>query len=375
VRAVRRASLRRCAAGVGALFALQSCSTVGVSTADTALYVRSDTNATTVYAPRAHVGARLGDSAGLDVTYAVDSWTGASIDVTTAATHAIHEIRHEVNAGAYYAVKNVTLSAGYRYSTENDYWSNGGVGSVSIDMFEKNTNLTLTGLGSQDIVGRSGDSDFRRPTASLGGRLTLSQVLDKKTVLQASAEMVQLTGYLASPYRFVGVNGAGLCAGAALDCLPESHPHERLRTSFFGTLRRAFGDHVSIGLEYRYYFDNWGVRSDTVSPEIAILAGEHGTLSFAYRFYLQGDADFYQSQYLQPSEALRYYTRDRKLSSFSSHRIGAEYMHQLSVGESGDTVLQLGARAGLTRIEYDEFVGLQQVDVLEATGLLGLLFR
>jgi hypothetical protein len=347
---------------------------VGMRSADAALYVRSDTDDTIVYAPRVHAGARLGDSIGLDATYAMDAWTGASIDVVTAATTAIHELRHEVNAGASYEVKNVTLSGNYRYSTENDYWSNGGVGNLAIDMFDKNSTLTLSAFGSKDIVGKQGDAEFRKPQDSIGGRLTFSQILDTKTVLQASVESVRLTGYLASPYRHVGVGAVGLCAGAGGLCLPESHPHERLRTAIAGRLRRAFGSRVSLAVDFRYYLDNWGVRSDTVSPELAVLVGDHGLFSLSYRFYIQGDADFYQAQYFQSADQLRYYTRDRKLSELLSHRIGLDYLHGVPLGEGGNTQLDLGARAGVTRIVYEDFIGLPWVHVLELTGMLGLSF-
>jgi hypothetical protein len=347
---------------------------VGVRSADTALYVRSDTDDTIVYAPRVHAGARLGDSVGLDATYAMDSWTGASIDVLTAATTAIHELRHEVNAGASYEARNVSLSGSYRYSTENDYWSNGGVGNLSFDLFEKNTTLALSVFGAKDIVGKAGDAAFRRPQDSLGGRLTLTQLLDSKMFLTASIETLRITGYQASPYRRVGVEGVGLCAHLVSHCLPESHPHERIRTALTGRLRRAFGSRVSMGVEFRYYFDDWGLRSDTAGSDLAVMVAERASLTLAYRFYIQGEADFYQPYYTQSEEQLTYFTRDRKLSKFRSHRIGLEYLHGFALGEGGGTIFELGARGGVSRISYEEFLGLESVDVLELTGMLGLNF-
>lgn len=362
---------------LAAALALGSCArekAVTVRSADAAFYARSDTNDTVVYAPRVHVGARLGDSVGLDATYAMDSWTGASIDVVTAATGAIHELRHEINAGASYEVKNLTLSGNYRYSTENDYWSNGGVGNLALDLFEKNTTLALSVFGAKDTVGREGDATFRRPQDSIGGRLTLTQLLDAKMFLIASVETLRITGYQASPYRWVGVEGLGLCAHGVFLCLPESHPHERLRTAISGRLRRAFGSKVSMGVDFRYYLDNWGLRSDTAGTDLAVLVAERGTLSLSYRFYIQGQADFYQPYYWQPEEQLTYFTRDRKLSPFHSHRVGLEYLQGFALGEDGGTLLELGGRAGVTRIRYDEFIGLTSVDVLELTGMFGLTF-
>jgi Protein of unknown function (DUF3570) len=358
-----------------------SCASSGIRTADAALYVRADTNDIVVYAPRTHVGAKVGDGLMLDATYAVDVWTGASIDVVTAATTAITEVRQEANAGVGYEFKDVTLSGSYRYSTENDYWSNGGVLNLMVDLFDNNTTLGVSAIGSMDKVGKAHDPTYpHKPQDSIGGRLTFSQVLDTKTVLSASAEMIRLTGFLASPYRMVGLGVPGLCGGISgpmqsLNCLPENHPHERLRTALALRLRRAFGSHVSMGVDYRYYFDDWGIGSHTPSLDLAILLGAHGTLSFSYRFYIQSRSDFYEERYVLPAWRYHYFSRDRKMSAMSSHHAGLEYVHNFDLSESGNAVLTLGLRAGWTRFIYTEFVGLTTVDALETTGALGVLFR
>lgn len=347
----------------------------GIRTADTSVYVRSDSDSTTVINPRAHVGARFADKFGLDATYAMDSWTGASIDVVTAATGAIHELRHEITAAASAELSSVRMGASYRYSTENDYWSNGGVINLDLDLFEKNTTLSLAVLGSLDTVGRAEQDSFRKDQDSIGGRLSYSQVLDTKTILQLSADFVRLAGYQSSPYRYVGFNGGGLCREVAANCVMEIHPRERMRTALSAKLRRALASVFSMGIDYRYYFDDWGLDSHTISPDFAFLIGDHGTLIADYRFYTQSRADFYQPSYPGPESAYTYLTRDRKLSAMMQHHAGLEYRHGVPMGESGNTVLELGARAGYTLILYSEFVGLERVNVIEGTALLGLMFR
>lgn len=357
----------------------------------TALYARADSDAITVWAPRLHAGAELGDSTKLDAVYAVDVWTGASIDVVTAATEAIHEVRHEIVPSISHELSHVTLSGSYRYSTENDYWSHGGVVGIDVDMASNNTTLSLAVLGSQDIVGRSGDPGFRRPQESLGGRVALTQVLSKKSLAQISWDTVRLTGYLASPYRYVALGGDGLCSreiavGADLPtraapadpgalCLPEAHPHERIRNAVTGKMRFALGEVASLGLNYRFYFDDWGILSHTIWPDLAFVLGEHATLRLMYRYYVQGEADFYQARYLNVEAPPRYLSRDRKMSPLYNNRVGLEYLHDFELGASGDTVFTLAMRAGLTRFYYHAFVGLTEVDVLELTGLLGMTFR
>jgi hypothetical protein len=350
------------------------------ATAASAIYYRSDTNATTVWSPRQRVSARFADTAGIDATFAVDAWTSASVDIVTAATrdlttgapHQVHEVRKEVTAGAYYEFANASLSGGYRYSTENDYWSNGGVANLSLDFASKNTTLVLSGFGSKDQVGRSGDHYWRAPQNSLGARLALTQVLDRSTLMQVSWETTHVDGYQESPYRFVAIGGAGTCRSVALNCVPEQVPDERLRSAGVARVRRALGDKVSIGADYRFYIDNWGVYSHTIIPDLQWLVTERGTIGLSYRYYTQSEADFYRPRYLvAPSSG--YLTRDRELSAMYSNRVGLGYTQEFELSEN--TALTLGLRLGLARFKYLAFVGLDSVDAIEATGMLSLDFR
>lgn len=352
-----------------------SCGTSGspgVTSVASALYMRVDSNATTVWAPRTSVAARVTESAGVEAAFAVDSWTGASIDVVTAATHAIHEVRKEVTAGGYYEFEDLTISGGYRYSTENDYWSNGGVVNGTVDMANNNTTLGFSLFGSSDTVGRAGDPAFDRPQGSMGARVSLTQVIDTETVAQVSWETTRVTGYQAGPYRYVALGGDGTCAGSAPYCVPEVVPEVRVRNAAVGRIRRAFGERVSLGAEYRLYVDDWSLISHTITPDIALLVGEHGTLTASYRYYTQGDASFYQKYYVDQTAVPEYVTRDRELSAFYSNRFGLGYLHEFPLGEDESTVLRAALRLGFTRYEYLDFAGLTNVNAFENTVLLSL---
>lgn len=355
-------------------FMLCSCGEsqkVAVQSAAAAIYSRADTDATTIWAPRARARVRLGDSVFVDGIYAMDAWTSASIDIVTAATDAVHEVRHEANAGASVELSRVTIAGSYRYSTENDYWSHGGVGTVSVDMFEKNTTLALSGFGSSDTVGRAGWPTFRRPQSSIGARLSLSQVLGRNAVGQVSWETTHIGGYQASPYRFVAIGGQGTCAGSGELCVPESHPNERLRHALGLQERTALGRHASLGLLYRFYFDDWEIMSHTIEPDLSFVLGDRGSLALTHRFYTQDSAYFYLPRYVGEASELGYVTRDRKLSTLYNNQVGLRLEQGFALGESGRSVLTTGLRLSLTRIVYRAFVGLERVDVVEATLSLG----
>jgi hypothetical protein len=337
----------------------------------TTLYARTDSNSTTVWSPRTRVSARASEDLTVEASYALDAWTSASVDIVTAATRAVHEVRHEINAGTAYSLGDAVVRASYRYSFEPDYWSHGAVVGSSFDLAQRNTTLDVALFGALDTVGRAGDRSFRRDQQSFGARLSLTQVLDAQTLVQLAWELTEVLGFQASPYRFVAVGGGGTCASLAPSCLPEHVPDQRTRQALLLRARRALGEHFSAGLDYRFYFDSWDVRSQTLAPVLSWRPVEAATVSLTYRYYTQGHADFYRARYLDPTFKAGYLTRDRELSTFSSHQLGVSYAHELTF-ERHKLALSLAARAAGTYLQYLAFVGLRDVLALELTGLLGV---
>jgi hypothetical protein len=346
-------------------------STSGLGTATTQLYARTDSNATTVWSPRTRVAGRPSEDVTLEAVYTLDAWTSASIDIVTAATKAVHEVRHEANASAQLVHGDLTVAGRYRYSTEPDYVSHGAVLNVSLDLAQKNTTVALTAFGARDTVGRAGDPLFRELQQSYGGRVTLTQVLDRETLVQLSWDVTAVSGFQASPYRFVAIGGDGTCTSTAPLCLPETMPNERTRQALGLQAKRALGDATSIALTYRFYFDDWGVMSQTLSPELFWLARPGGTLSVSYRYYTQGEAEFYRPRYFSPT---RFFTRDRELSALYAHRASVSYTQDQPLGRRG-LVLSAALRISASYYRYLAFVGLEHVEALEATALLGLRFE
>lgn len=358
-----------CAACIG----WAGCSSVSTRVAKTAasLYTRHDSDHTEIWSPRANVAVNIDERAEVSAGYTMDAWTSASIDIRTSATKAIHELRHEFEAGTSYVLDDLTLSGGYRYSTENDYWSHGGVLGAALDLAQRNTTLALNVFGAHDTVGRFGDALFRYPLDSLGGRFTWTQVLGEQSLAQLSWETTFLTGFQESPYRWVAVGGNGTCAALSPYCLPENVPDQRCRHALGGRYRFAVGERWSFGVGYRFYFDSWGVMSHTIEPEAVVNLSKNDELSADYRYYTQNDADFYRARYRNRADGGGLLTRDRKLSAFYSHAVGLSYTHREPLGGDG-VVLVVSARASGTLYEYLAYVGLQQVRALELTGALSL---
>jgi Protein of unknown function (DUF3570) len=307
---------------------LLAASPVDAQEAGAAIYVRSDSDSTVVVAPRLRVQAALTDETRFDVVYAADVWSSASVDIMASASKVpVTEQRDELDLALTQEWQDLALTVAYRFSTEPDYVSHGASGGLSHEFADNSSTLALGLSGSRDEVGRAGDPQFSRGAATLGARLSFTQVLGVNTLLQAIYDLQRGSGYQASPYRFVAIGGDGLCTqdegagGSAPLCVPEHNPDQRLRHALAFELRHAFGDDWSGGLSYRFYLDDWGIRSHTASPELSWSPHADTIVSARYRFYVQSAADHYRERYDAPRT---YMTSDKELSPLTSHRIGLE---------------------------------------------------
>jgi hypothetical protein len=72
---------------------------------------------------------------------------------------------------------------------------------------------------------------------------------------------------------------------------------------------------------YRYYLDNWGVRSNTANLEIAYKISPFFSISPFYRYYTQTAARYF-APYEQHSPTDQYYTSNYEYAQFTSQFFG-----------------------------------------------------
>jgi len=346
--------------------------------ASSAVYVRTDTDETTVITPRLELGAPLSEETRLDLTYSVDVWTSASIDIRTSASigvdsetpQKVTEQRDEIDVALTHALSDVTLGGSYRYSVEHDYESHGGSFGGGYDFADNSANISLSVRAYFDTVGRAGAPDFEEKSTLYSARVAFTQVIDAQTVANLVYEVGLQQGYLSSPYRFVRFAKPdsvpqSTCVAPITLCLPETNPDSRMRHAFALSARRALTDEISIGANYRFYLDSWDMTSHTIGIDGALVPAETWLFSLGYRFYMQSSASHFKPFYTtMPFPET--YTSDKELSDLSSHRLELEVMKSFELDELGSELAAVLLVAP-SHFIYNEFLLLDSISALEVT--------
>ena len=336
-----------------------------------AVYVRTDSDHTVVVSPLARARKQLVDDTALEVRYTADVWTSASVDIRASASKPVTEQRDELEGTVSHELTDLTLSGTYRYSVENDYTSHGAFAGAAYDFADNNATLALNAFGLFDTVGRAGFPTFSRRLDTFGGRLSFTQVLDAQMLAQITYELAHMDGFMASPYRKVGIGGTGFgCVDAPL-CLDEHEPSARTRHAAALVVRRALSDAFSVGASYRFIFDDWGLKSHTATLQLGLTLGTASLLALRYRFYTQTGVRFYQRVYAAPLATGAYTTRDREQSPMHDQRLGLDWEQKAHVAQDLDLAITTSVAGSI--FEYDAFVGLAQAYALELTLAIALV--
>jgi hypothetical protein len=321
----------------------------------------------------------------------------ASHAADVVSTASVHDLRNMVRGEATVKGDITSLTAGYAYSTENDYRSNSIHANARTDALQHNTQFELSFARNWDgVCNRVQDAGATNPTLWLAlensqgcftsdpTRVTDSIGIDTletswgqswtpifETQLTYTAQLID--GFQSDPYRSV-ILGEGIKA-------QEHVPDERAREAL--TARMALylrGLRAALRLSARGYYDTWAIRSGTLEAEFEKSFGESVRLMARGRLYSQTGAVFWSDDYTGGAPPLgprgQYYTGDRELSPFWSWLGGLRLIwtirpdHGRIIGfiES----FKLGLSGSVTGYSYSQYT-LGGVPVSDARAYLGTL--
>lgn len=280
--------------------------------ADT-LYHYYDGGGVTVRGPALLVRKSVADTVSLSGRYYVDTISSASIDVVTTASP-YKDKREEFGAGIDYLHGNSLLGVTLSSSKENDYQADSFGLNVSHDLPGGLTTINLGYSQGHDIVQRV-DTSFEAEINRYNFRLGVTQVLTRSLLLGVNFEGIAEDGYLSNPYRSARILGASL---------PERYPGTRDSQAVAVRAVQAFSSGArpvisSLRAEYRYFQDNWGIRSNTLTFALQRYFGSRVLGEARYRYYQQSAASFYSDNF---TSEMVYMARDKELSTFTGHSLG-----------------------------------------------------
>jgi hypothetical protein len=230
---------------------------------------------------------------------------------------------------------------GGHYSKEKDYRSLGATAQVSADVFRKLTQVTVGAGFNRDEVfpvggttaGLAGESEIvstspqaKRVASALVG---INQVLTRRWMLGVNVSRMRESGYLTEPYKVVSLidPATGQTSGA----LTEKRPDTRQRTDVLGSSVYHLSRDVFYS-SYRYYWDDWGVRSHTADfkyrRELGDAAGLHLAETFLQphvRWYSQSAARFFRYGLIDRAALPEFATSDYRLGALRTLTLGATF--------------------------------------------------
>jgi len=226
---------------------------------------------------------------------------------------------------------NLRARIGASASEETDYRSFSGRAGLSQDLNNKNTTVSL-GINfeydqSRPVFGipdpltvmnglLKGPNDSKTVVSIVAG---VTQVLSRNLLVQANYSYGSSKGYQTDPYKVISVVDA--VNGDPLRYLYESRPRSRTRQSGYAAVKYAVGSWVS-DVSFRYYDDNWGIKSITGEFSEHIPIGRRAYIEPSVRYYHQSDADFF-SYFLLSDEVLpQFASADSRLDKFNAITVG-----------------------------------------------------
>ncbi|MDQ6843327.1 MAG: DUF3570 domain-containing protein [Bacteroidota bacterium] len=240
----------------------------------------------------------------------------------------------------------LSLGAGASFSTEYNYHSNALNFSIGKTSKNKNTEINFKGqaffdkvtliepselipkvvqsspstytTASGNVVSVGGSGSGKKnipksPRNTYAGSLTISQVVNKNFQVALITDIVAQKGFLSLPFHRVYFNDGT----EKIENLPDT----RVKLPLGVRLNYFLGDKIILRSYYRYYTDNWGIKSQTASLEIPYKISPFVSVSPFYRYYVQTAADYF-APYGTHATTDQYYSSNYDLSAFNSQFFG-----------------------------------------------------
>jgi hypothetical protein len=249
----------------------------------------------------------------------LDGVTGASRP-SRQSKSAFRKNRGQIIGGVEQTLGENTRVLGKIYfSQEVDYQSLSFIGGISQDFAQKNFIVDLRGQYVVDSVGEilANGSILNRFKETHLGTLNLTQVLSPTAFVHGCVGITRIYGFQSDPYRKVEIPSGN---PSVPDTVIERHPDMRWRQVVGLGVNKYLRDiDGAFSIDYKYYWDDWGLASNTANFQFNKYITKDWIVSPSYRYYDQAGATYgeYQGGGMEI-----YDTEDYKLKTFGSNGAG-----------------------------------------------------
>ena len=325
-------------------------------------------------------------------------------------TSASPETRKQGTASFTYEFNEAAIDFGGGVSSETDYYSrylnlgarkdfNQKLTTLSAGLSRTNSDIETVLPGRfMDYIDESAYADqielttiganttrtLRDERDDWSMRLGLSQVLSKNSVIETGVGYTRADGFQENPYKAVTMifvppeqepDPQGLITGEVIPVM-EQRPNRRDQWTWSTRFMHYFEElDAATHLEYRYYRDDWGLRSHTIEGDWAQALGSGWTITPRLRYYSQNAAEFYrpflifdQAKSTLPGTIdpdtgeeipgafdisgvpVKNYSSDHRLSSFGTLGRGVTVSKQFAKGVNLDVGFEYYTHRGTSRL-------------------------
>ncbi len=324
---------------------------------DTSGLLYGEAKRTAVLEPTARITRSFQNGQSLSGAFTVDAITGASpsgalpsgrVQTTTTPSGNVKTVQaDQVPTSRFNDLRGATdlswkvpflryftATLGGHLSREKDYQSTGANGQLSVDVYHRLFTFTVGGGRNSDLVfpihgtpvGML-DTLVMQDVARNGKHVTtrmvgLSHVMTRRWLAGVYASQTNEDGYLTEPYKVISLIDPA--TGYTNGQLTELRPNTRLRRDVMASSVYHF-DRDVLYLSYRYYWDDWGVKSHTLDARWRKPLADGSWVQPHLRIYTQTAADFFRFGILQGDPLPPYATSDERLGPLHDVTIGATY--------------------------------------------------
>lgn len=267
-----------------------------------------------IKAPSLMVMTPIGGEWSLTATAVTDSVTGASPRYQDQQLTKLKDRRNAYTTSVTRYLPHSSFTLGVSYSGETDYVSRGQSFQANFSSDDKNTTLTI-GIGNSNdvILPNHAYLEQREKKDVVDGILGITQVFTPLDIGQITYRHSYGSGYFSDQYK-------------AFDIRPTNRVSDSLFLRWNHHFPSADG---TLRSSYRFYKDNWQVKSHTLGFEYVQNLGSGWSVMPLLRYYSQTKASFYQETtdfgvLNEVMDAGNFVSVDQRLSAFGAVTYGAK---------------------------------------------------